>query len=343
MEDSDLPKKRKKKTKKKKEKRKRKRKRKRKKEKRKKKKKKKKKRKKKKKKKKKKKEKRKKKKEKRKKKKEKRMLRAKRALLLRKPVGGQRGAQIGRGGFARVYAVDDQVVCKVVRGKPTSDWLGPVNARRELEIHRLANSVFRKGLTDHVVLLSSARVLRSETRMYLERFDCSLYDLHDRVGPRLDDGMLRSIAMQALHGYDTMRREFGFYSPDFDCTNVLVRVEPDAPEMWKWVVRGHEVTVPAHGVLACIADFGMCYVEGIPRLPDRSSAALPPMAFLDSVAALAAKHGITGTFTRAVGALLAEHVLYKKPHPEAAARTLKPTAVLGRISVPRILTVLAAA
>ena len=271
------------------------------------------------------------------------MLRAKRALLLRKPVGGQRGAQIGRGGFARVYAVDDQVVCKVVKGKPTSDWLGPVNARRELEIHRRANSVFRKGLTDHVVLLSSARVLRSETRMYLERFDCSLYDLHDRVGPRLDDGMLRSIAMQALHGYDTMRREFGFYSPDFDCTNVLVRVEPDAPEMWKWVVRGREVTVPAHGVLACIADFGMCDVEGIPRLPDRSSAALPPMAFLDSVAALAAKHGITGAFTRAVGALLAEHVLYKKPHPEAAARNLQPAAVLGRISVPRILTVLAAA
>ena len=271
------------------------------------------------------------------------MLRAKRSLVLRKPVGGQRGAQIGRGGFARVYAVDDRVVCKVVKGKPTSDWLGPKNARRELEIHRLANSVFRKGLTDHVVLLSSARVLRSETRMYLERFDCSLYDLHDRIGPRLDDGMLRSIAMQALHGYETMRREFGFYSPDFDYTNVLVRVEPDAPEMWKWVVRGREVTVPAHGVLACIADFGMCDVDGIPRLPDRSSAALPPMAFLDSVAALAAKHGITGTFTLAVGALLAEHVLYKKPHPESAVRTLQPAAVLGRISVPRILSVLAAA
>jgi hypothetical protein len=269
------------------------------------------------------------------------MLRAKRAALLRRPVGGKRGEQIGAGGFARVYAVDDQVVCKVVKCKPTSDWLHPVNARRELEIHRRANAAFRKGLTDHVVLLSSARVLRSETRMYLERFDCSLYDLHDRLGPRLDDGTLRSVAMQALHGYETMRREFGFYSPDFDYTNVLVRVEPDAPASWSWVVGGREVTVPSHGVLACIADFGMCDVEGIPRLPDRSSAALPPMNFLDSVAALAARHGIDGAFTRAVGALLSEHVLYKKPHPEAASRTMRPAAVLGRISVPRILAVLA--
>jgi hypothetical protein len=133
-----------------------------------------------------------------------------------------------------------------------------------------------------------------------------------------------------------MRREFGFYSPDFEATNVLVRVEPDAPASWRWVVGGREVTVPSHGVLACIADFGMCVVEGIPRLPGRSSAALPPMQFLDSVAALAARHGIDGAFTRAVGAVLAEHVLYKKPHPEAASRTLRPAAVTGRISVPRI-------
>ena len=275
------------------------------------------------------------------------MLRAKRAALLRRPVGGKRGAlakrgeQIGQGGFARVYAVDDQVVCKVVKGKPTSDWLHPINARRELEVHRRANAAFRKGLTDHVVLLSSARVLRSEARMYLERFDCSLYDLHERHG--LDDGTLRSVAMQALHGYETMRRGFGFYSPDFEATNVLVRVEPDAPASWRWVVGGRDVTVPSHGVLACIADFGMCDVEGIPRLPDRSSAALPPMQFLDSVAALAARHGIDGAFTRAVGALLAEHVLYKKPHPEAASRTLRPAAVLGRISVPRIFAMLARA
>ena len=278
------------------------------------------------------------------------MLRSKRAALLRRPKGEsasggaerKRGAQIGEGGFARVYAVDDAVVCKVVRGKPTSDWLHPRNARRELEIHRRANAAFRKGLTDHVVLLSSARVLKYETRMYLERFDCSLYDLPGKV--RLDDGMLRSVAMQALHGYEAMRREFGLYSPDFEATNVLVRVEPDAPAVWRWVVGGRAVSVPSRGLLACIADFGMCEVDGIPRLTDRtdrSSAALPPMQFLDSVAALAARHGIDGAFTRAVAALLADHVLYKKPHPESAARHLSPAAVIGRISIPRVLRVLA--
>ena len=274
------------------------------------------------------------------------MLRAKRAALLRRPKGEsasgaerKRGAQIGEGGFARVYAVDDAVVCKVVRGKPTSDWLGPRNARRELEIHRRANAAFRKGLTDHVVLLSSARALKCETRMYLERFDCSLYDLPGRV--RLDDGMLRSVAMQALHGYEAMRREFGFYSPDFEATNVLVRVEPDAPAVWRWVVGGRALSVPSRGLLACIADFGMCEVDGIPRLADRTSSALPPMEFLDSVAELAARHGIDGAFTRAVAALLADHVLYKKPHPDAAARSLRPAAVIGRISIPRVLRVLA--
>jgi hypothetical protein len=37
------------------------------------------------------------------------------------------------------------VVCKVVKGKPTSDWLRPINARRELEVHRRANAAFRRG------------------------------------------------------------------------------------------------------------------------------------------------------------------------------------------------------
>ena len=273
------------------------------------------------------------------------MLRVKRAALIRRHKGeSASGAQIGEGGFSRVYAVDDAVVCKVVRGKPTSDWLHPRNARRELEIHRRANAAFRKGLTDHVVLLSSARVLRGETRMYLERFDCSLYDLPGKV--RLDDGMLRSVAMQALHGYDAMRREFGFYSPDFEATNVLVRVEPDAPAVWRWVVGGRALSVPSRGLLACIADFGMCEVDGIPRLAGRTdrtdgSSALPPMEFLDSVAELAARHGIDGAFTHALAALLAEHVLYKKPHPDAAARSLRPAAVIGRTSIPRVLAMLA--
>ena len=80
---------------------------------------------------------------------------------------------------------------------------------------------------------------------------------------------------------------------------MLVRVEPDAPAVWRWVVGGRAVSVPSRSLLACIADFGMCEVDGIPRLADRTSSALPPMEFLDSVAELAARHGIDVRVSRA--------------------------------------------
>jgi hypothetical protein len=179
-----------------------------------------------------------------------------------------------------------------------------------------------------------------ETRLFLERFDCSLYDLPGRM--RVDDAILRSVAMQALHGYEAMRRHFGFFSPDFEPTNVLVRADPDCPETWCW----GRLTVPSCGLLACIADFGMCRVDGPygptgPTGPnDLRDEGLPPFAFLDAVAALATKHGISGPFTRSVETILAEYVLYKKPYPGAGSRILRPVALSSTVSIPRIMAML---
>jgi hypothetical protein len=128
-----------------------------------------------------------------------------------------RGRKIGEGGFSSVYAINDEVVCKVIKRKFSRDSRDfdfraahfPGAVSRELAIHRLANAAFSRGLTDHVVLLSAATSHKMETRLFLERFDCSLYDLPGRM--RVDDAILRSVAMQALHGYEAMRRHFGFF------------------------------------------------------------------------------------------------------------------------------------
>jgi hypothetical protein len=96
----------------------------------------------------------------------------------------------------------------------------------------------------------------------------------------------------------------------------------------------------------------MCHVDGPagptgptgptgPNGPiDRRDEGLPPFSFLDAVAALATKHGISGPFTRSVETILAEYVLYKKPYPGAGSRTLRPVALSSTVSIPRIMAML---
>ncbi len=171
------------------------------------------------------------------------------------PAGAHRiGESVGPG----VYAVDGRVVCKVVVGdRPADVKRGPL---RELAIHKLANAVYAAGLTEHVVLLASARLLASETRLFLERFDASASDF---VQTGMADDVLRSIAMQALHGYYTMQRELGFDAPDFGAADVLVRRDADVPETWRWRVGRRDLSAPSCGLLACVGGFGRADIAAL--------------------------------------------------------------------------------
>jgi hypothetical protein len=158
------------------------------------------------------------------------------------------------------------------------------NALRELAVHKLANAAFAAGLTEHVVLFATARLLATETRIITERFESSATDF-----PAGSDAGFRSITMQALHGHYTMR-ELGF-EPGLRSSTVLVRHDADAPETWRFACGGTEFHTPSCGILACVADFGAAPARG-------------PLAFLGDIATIAAERGVTGSFVRALAGVL---------------------------------------
>ena len=162
------------------------------------------------------------------------------------------------------------------------------NALRELAVHKLANAAFAAGLTEHVVLFATARLLATETRIFTERFDSSVSDF-----PAWSDAVLRSITMQALHGYYAMR-ELGL-EPDLRSTTVLVRRDAEAPETWRLVCGTQTWSTPSCGILACVAGFGTAtHARARPK----------PLAFLGDIATIAARRGVTGEFVRALAGVI---------------------------------------
>jgi hypothetical protein len=259
-----------------------------------------------------------------------------------------RGSKIGEGGYGKVYALDERLVVKVVPipeqyrqgGLSATDLKNPF---RELAIYRHTNRLVERGLTDHIALLAGARRTRSEVRMYLERFDSSVHDWL-KSGP--SDGALRSVVLQALHGYYVAQRELGLSQSDFNETNVLVK-RTAVPRVWVWLVEGREYSCESHGYLACIADFGASEIEAIPRVPlaERQEAlrahfeAMAPVTFIHEVLCLAIRCKVAGPFTEKLARFLYDHVLYQRSDeapPSTSISLFWPTATREPLSVARI-------
>ena len=266
--------------------------------------------------------------------------RAERALVV--PKRRARGEKIGEGGHGSVYALKatDKLVVKVVPSRALA------NPLRELAIHRRVSRLVERGLTDHVAVIAGARRTRGEVHMYLERFDSSLYDW--LKSGRASDGALRSVVLQALHGYYVAQRELGLYQSDFNETNVLVK-RTSVPRVWVWVVDGREYSAESHGYLACLADFGASDIRGVPPLgtpltetQQASRAhfeAMAPIEFVDHVVSLAIRCKVRGAFVATLARILYDHVLYQRSDedpPSTSISIFAPTATRAPLSVARV-------
>lgn len=240
-----------------------------------------------------------------------------------------------------MFPVSDDVVVKVVA--INGDYTDETDMRaaditknpfREIAIYQRSNRLVAKGRTDHVAMLLAARRVGGALHLYIERFDSNMYDWL-RSG-KATDGALRSVVMQALHGYYVMERELGFYQSDFTESNVLVK-SMTAPHTWNWSVDGARYAVPSFGVFACLSDFGACDIDAFPPLPLSARAArsephtraMTPVQFLDGVLTLALQSGVRGAFTEALERVLYDRVLYERQEAQGSS-ALEFHAVEGR-------------
>jgi hypothetical protein len=272
-----------------------------------------------------------------------------RRALRRNPIPrwqmGEASAALGEGGYGKVFPVSDDVVVKVVaiNGDYTEDDMRAAditeNPFREVAIYQRSNRLVAKAKTDHVAMLLAARRVGCSLRLYLERFDSNMYDWL-RSG-KSTDGALRSVVMQALHGYYVMERELGFFQSDFTESNVLVK-EADVPRTWNWKVDGARYSAQSLGVFACLSDFGACDIDALPPLALSARAArrephqraMQPARFLDGVLTLALRSGVRGAFTDTLERVLCDRVLYERQEARQGSSELEIKAVEGRRVMP---------
>lgn len=254
---------------------------------------------------------------------------------------------LGEGGYGKVFPVNDGVVVKVVAvdGEfPATDLYAAditQNPFREVAIYKRSNRLVAKGMTDHVAMMLAAQRLGGALHLFLERFDSNAFDW--MRGGSVTDGALRSVVMQALHGYYVMERELGFYQSDFTESNVLVRASRAlVPAEWHWNVEGAEYSVPSCGIFACLSDFGACDIDAFPPLPltarqarrHAHQKAMQPVQFLDGVLTLALRSGVRGAFTETLERVLYDRVLYERQPPPPRSDLAYFHAVEGREVLP---------